>query len=148
MTSTTSSGSEVRDGRGGAWPPAKAVYALRACIALAGQPGTRMKTHEIALATAIPRGFLSKILGELRAAEIVSAQRGYYGGYRLERPPSGIRLDELLDAVGTRDPFTAFALDADAPLPFIADLRNRLREVATETLRSVTLAELLPENPT
>jgi Rrf2 family protein len=147
MTAATSSSYEARDGRGGAWPPAKAVYAVRACMTLAAQPGTRMKTNEIAQITAIPRGFLSKILGELRAAGIVSAQRGYYGGYRLKRPASDIHLDELLGAVGTRDPFAAFAVDDDAPLPFIADLRNRLHVVATETLRSVSLAELL-ENPT
>lgn len=146
MTAATSSSYEARDGRGGAWPPAKAVYAVRACMTLAAQPGMRMKTNEIAQITSIPRGFLSKILGELRAAAIVSAQRGYYGGYRLARPAAEIRLDELLDAVGTRDPFAAFALD-DAALPFIADLRNRLHVVATETLRSVSLAELL-ENPT
>jgi len=147
MTVVTSSGEETRDGRGGAWPPAKAVYALRACLALAAQPATRMKTNEIAQLTSIPRGFLSKILGELRAANIVSAQRGYYGGYRLVRPAAEIHLDELLDAVGTRDPFTALAL-GDAPLPFIADLRNRLHAVASETLRSVSLAELLDQNPT
>ena len=32
-------------------------------------------------AALVPKGFLSKILGELRAADIVSAQRGYHGGY-------------------------------------------------------------------
>jgi Rrf2 family protein len=148
MTAATSSKYEARDGRGGAWPPAKAVYALRACIALAGQPGTRLKTNEIAQLTSIPRGFLSKILGELRAADIVSAVRGYHGGYRLRRPAAEIHLDELLDAVGTRDPFASFAFDDDPSLVFIADLCNRLHVVATETLRNVSLAELLGQNPT
>ena len=59
------------------WPPAKTIYALRACIALAtADPGRRMKTTEIAQAADVPKGFLSKILGQLRAADIVSAQRG------------------------------------------------------------------------
>jgi Rrf2 family protein len=147
MTAATTSKYEARDGRGGRWPPAKAVYAVRACITLAAQPETRMKTNEIAQITSIPRGFLSKILGELRAADIVSAQRGYYGGYQLRRPPAEIRLDEMLDAVGTGDPFTALAFD-DVSLPFIVDLRSRLRAVAAETLRNVTLAQLLAQNPT
>ena len=74
-----------------------------------------MKTGEIALAAAVPRGFLSKILGELRAADIVSAQRGYHGGYRLTRAPGEIRIDELLTAVGhARSVFGAFVHDRHA----------------------------------
>lgn len=63
-----------------AWPPAKSIYALRACIALAlVLPGERMKTGDIAQAADVPRDYLSKILGELRAVDIVSARRGYRG---------------------------------------------------------------------
>ena len=146
------------DGHGIAWPPAKTIYALRACIALASLgPGERMKTGEIAQAAAAPEGFLSKILGELRAADIVAAQRGYRGGYRLTRPPDDIRVDELLNAVGTRDPFARvpfahdpFARDpfaslscgVDAPLPLIDELRSRLHALAAEVLHGASLAEL------
>jgi Rrf2 family protein len=131
------------DGRGVAWPPAKTIYALRACIALAGAaPGDRMKTGEIALAAAVPKGFLSKILGELRAADIVSAQRGYHGGYRLSRPAADIRIDELLQAVGTRDPFSSLSCGEETALPFIHELRQRLHEVAVEALHAASLAEL------
>ncbi len=135
--------------RGIAWPPAKTIYALRACIALAAaDPGARMKTGEIAQAAAAPRSFLSKILGELRDAGIVSAQRGYHGGYRLTRPPDDIRLDELLRAVGTCDPFASFSCEAETPLSFIDDLRSRLHALAVETLHRASLAELVLENMT
>ena len=131
------------DGRGVAWPPAKTIYALRACIALAtAAPGTRMKTGEIAQAAAVPKGFLSKILGELRAADIVSAQRGYHGGYQLSRPAADIRVDELLHAVGTRDPFSSLSCGEETALPFIHDLRRRLHAVAVEALHGASLAEL------
>lgn len=131
------------DGHGIAWPPAKTIYALRACIALATLgPGERMKTGEIAQAAAAPKGFLSKILGELRAADIVSAQRGYRGGYRLTRPPDDIRVDELLNAVGTRDPFASLSCGVDAPLPLIDELRSRLHALAAEVLHGASLAEL------
>jgi len=136
------------EGRGGAWPPAKTIYALRACMALAGaEPGARMKTFEIAETAAIPKGFLSKILGELRAAGIVSAQRGYHGGYRLTRSPSEIRVDELLLAVGTRDPFSSLSCRPDTPFPFIDDLRSRLHALAEEALHRASLAELIPAHP-
>jgi Rrf2 family protein len=132
-----------------AWPPAKTIYALRACVALAtAGPGARMKTREIAQAAAAPKSFLSKILGELRVADIVSAQRGYHGGYRLTRPPDDIRLDELLTAVGTCDPFAALSCEAETPLSFIDDLRSRLHALTVETLRRASLAELVAENTT
>jgi Rrf2 family protein len=134
----------LSDGRGVAWPPAKTMYALRACIALAGAaPGARMKTGDIAQVASVPRGFLSKILSELRAAGIVSAKRGYHGGYRLSRPSSDIRVDELLHAVGTRDLFSGLATGDESPLPFITELRSRLHAVAVEALHSALLSELV-----
>ena len=133
----------ARDVRGVAWPPAKTIYALRACIALAAaEPGRRMKTCEIALAADVPKDFLSKILGELRAADIVTARRGYQGGYSLTRSPDAIRVAELLDAVGTRDPFSALLSGSDSPVPFIDDLRHRLHALAVEALHGASLAEL------
>jgi Rrf2 family protein len=144
MTATTPLDQGV--GRGVAWPPAKSIYALRACIALASAaPGVRMKSGEIAQATAVPKGFLSKILGELRAAGLVSAQRGYHGGYRLTRAAGDIRIDEVLSAVGTRDPFASISWGDTTSLPFIADLRSRLRAVAVDALHRASLAELVVE---
>jgi Rrf2 family protein len=131
------------DGRRVAWPSAKTIYALRACIALAAvDPPTRMKMFEIAQHADVPEGFLSKILGELRAADIVSARRGYQGGYALTRAPGTIRVDEVLSAVGTLDPFSSLLGGTDTPLPFIDDLRSRLHALAVETLHSASLAEL------
>jgi len=103
---------------------------------------SRPSAGEIAQAAAAPKGFLSKILGELRAADIVSAQRGYRGGYRLTRPPDDIRVDELLNAVGTRDPFASLSCGVDAPLPLIDELRSRLHALAAEVLHGASLAEL------
>jgi Rrf2 family protein len=143
MSITAPLESDRREGRGVAWPSAKTIYALRACMALASAaPGTRMKTCEIAQSADVPKGFLSKILGELRAADIVSAQRGYRGGYALTRAPDGIRVEELLRAVGTRDPFSALLGGADTPLPFIDELRSRLHALAVDALHHASLADL------
>ena len=148
MSITTPLEFDRYDGRGVTWPSAKTIYALRACMALASaDPGTRMKTCEIAETADVPKGFLSKILGELRAADIVSARRGYHGGYALTRQPGEIRVDELLRAVGTRDPFSTLLGGADAPLPFIDELRSRLHALAVETLHAASLADLSPNAP-
>jgi len=142
MTATTPL--DPSAGRGVAWPPAKTIYALRACVMLASAaPGARMKSGEIAQAAGIPQGFLSKILGELRAAGLVSAQRGYHGGYRLTRAAEDIRVDEVLSAIGTRVPFASISLGDATSLPFIVDLRSRLHAVAVDALHGASLAELV-----
>ncbi len=71
------------------------------------------------------------------------AQRGYYGGYQLARPAVDIHLDELLNAVGTRDPFSSLMNGADLPVPFIDDLRNQLQTLAAEAIHRASLADLV-----
>src|ERR1700753_1687217 len=88
-------------GTGVVWPSAKTVYALRACAALAnGYPEQRLKTSEISRMSGSPIRFLSKILAQLRDAELVLGKRGYYGGYVLARDPHEIRVTEVMLAVG------------------------------------------------
>ena len=48
----------------------------------------------------------------------------------------------MLDAVGTRDPFSAFLCGEESPVPFIDDLRHRLHALAVEALHGASLAEL------
>jgi Rrf2 family protein len=125
------------------WPTAKSTYALRACIALAAaEPGERLKTAEIAMQTSVPARFLSKILGELRTAGILTARRGHNGGYSLARRPDEIRVDELLRAVGARDLFSPPGTSHDAPVPFVDALRLRLHAITVEALHNISLAEL------
>ncbi len=79
---------------------AKADYALRAAIELAGAEGERMiKAARIAEAQQIPRNFLDNILTELRTAGLVRTQRGSDGGSMLARPASTITLADVIRAV-------------------------------------------------
>jgi Rrf2 family protein len=78
---------------------AKADYALRAACELAASVGQPRKAEEIAQAQDIPQKFLENILLELKRAEIIHAQRGVHGGYRLARPPQEITLADVFRAV-------------------------------------------------
>jgi Rrf2 family protein len=70
---------------------AKEDYAVHTLLELAASDGGPLTREEIADAQDIPTAFLQNILIEhilieLRHAEIVEAQRGREGGFRLARP--------------------------------------------------------------
>ncbi|MCZ2152702.1 MAG: Rrf2 family transcriptional regulator [Bryobacterales bacterium] len=72
-------------------------YALRALafLALSYNSGAVLG-REIAEATGIPANYLSKILGVLTSAAIVSATRGTGGGYTLTAAPDTVTLDRVV----------------------------------------------------
>jgi Rrf2 family protein len=80
---------------------ARVDYALRAMVELAaaaagGRPTT---AEQLAAAQGIPPKFLESILLQLRRAELVHAQRGPDGGYRLARPAGEISLAAVIRAI-------------------------------------------------
>lgn len=81
--------------------PLTSRYALAAVIALARlPPGTKESTQSLAERTSVPPSFLSKVLGQLARAGIVSGLKGHGGGYELARDPDHLFLGEVLDALG------------------------------------------------
>ncbi len=56
-------------------------YALRATIYLARHPSVSFTTRQIAEATGMPAGYLSKVLQTLARVGIVQSQRGLHGGF-------------------------------------------------------------------
>lgn len=80
---------------------AKADYAVRAAVELAGAAGEErpVKAERIATAQGVPLNFLENILSELRHAGIVRSQRGAEGGFRLARAPADITVADVIRAV-------------------------------------------------
>jgi Rrf2 family protein len=74
-------------------------YALRAMGHLAAHPEETCNSRSIALAVNVPKGYLSKILGDLVRAHLVESSRGPHGGFRLVRPPQAICLLDVISAV-------------------------------------------------
>src|SRR2546429_9955620 len=78
---------------------AKADYAVRAAVELAGSESPPLKGEAIAQTQEIPLKFLENILGELKHAGIVRSQRGAEGGYWLARPAEEITIADVIRAV-------------------------------------------------
>ncbi|HSW44779.1 MAG TPA: Rrf2 family transcriptional regulator [Phycisphaerae bacterium] len=76
-----------------------AEYALRAVVWLAGRPEDAAGTRQIARATCVPPGYLSKVLQGLRRARLVVSLAGRAGGFRLAREPAKITILEVVNAV-------------------------------------------------
>jgi Rrf2 family transcriptional regulator, nitric oxide-sensitive transcriptional repressor len=78
-----------------------AEYALRAVVWLARQSNRSLGTHDIAEATHVPPGYLSKVLQGLSRVGLVSSRPGRAGGFVLSRSPSEI---SVLDVINATDP--------------------------------------------
>ena len=126
---------------------AKAEYAVRAVLELAGGDGEPVKRDRIVAAQAIPPKFLENILSELRHAGLVESQRGSEGGYWLSKPPEEISVADVMRAVegplATVHSSRPETLEYDGlaePLQYVwVALRTSIRSV----LEDVTVADLI-----
>jgi Rrf2 family protein len=75
-----------------------AEHALRAVLYLARQPnGARVPAESIADALSAPRNYLSKTLGTLARAGVITSARGPTGGFRLEIPAGELSLARVIE---------------------------------------------------
>lgn len=68
------------------------------CLARAYESGRPKKLREISAEMAIPRTFVSQILGDLVHAGIAVSSSGRDGGHRLARPPGEVSVAEVIEA--------------------------------------------------
>jgi Rrf2 family protein len=126
---------------------AKADYAVRAALELAGSPdGAPVKGERLAEAQDIPLQFLEHILLELKHARLIRAKRGARGGYWLARPPEEITVAEVIRAV--EGPLANIqdappeATDYPGPAACLRDVWVAVRANLRNVLEGVTLAEV------
>jgi Rrf2 family protein len=108
----------------------KGLYALQAMMSLARryQEGA-IKVRDIASDGDLPEKFLELILVELKHARIVQSTRGTKGGYELRRPPSEIKLSEIIRLI-------------DGPLAPLGDA-EQLRELIANEPHNCALYKVL-----
>ena len=122
-------------------------YALRAMVALASK-GEAMVTRDLADATRVPAGYLSKVLQSLRRAGLVNSQRGLEGGFELALPPADISLYMVVQAVDPIQRIHSCPLGLKAHGVKLCPLHRRLdnaMRMVEEAFRDTTLAEILAE---
>jgi Rrf2 family protein len=122
----------------------KKQYALRAIFELAKNRKTGpMKTAQIAEAQAIPQRFLEIILNRLKHAGLVSAKRGYRGGFQLKRPPREITVEDVFKSMEDIDEATVCVScisKTDCPfygacafLPIWKEMQKAIDQICTTT---------------
>ena len=132
----------------------KGLYALQALMMLTRhyREGA-IRIRDIAYEENLPEKFLELILLELKNARIVESARGAKGGYQLRRPPSEIRLSEIIRLIdGPLAPFgdaeqLRSLIDRDDNHRALYKLFLDVRDAAAKILYGTTLADLMAAGP-
>lgn len=133
----------------------KGLYALQAMMMLARRYNQgAIRIRDIAYEEDLPEKFLELILLELKNARIVESVRGAKGGYRLRRPPSEIRLSEIIRLIdGPLAPFgdaeqLRSLIDRDTEHRTLYQVFLDVRNAAARILEHTTLSDIVrPKSP-
>jgi len=122
-------------------------YALRvvAHLATLDKPAT---THQIALATQVPEGYLAKVLQGLSRAGLVASQRGLHGGSVLALPPDQVTLYDVVQAIDPIQRITVCPLRLKTHGTRLCAVHRRLDAAigaAEAVFKESTLADMLAE---
>ena len=124
-------------------------YVVRSaiCLARSYESGAPTKLRQVSSDMAIPRTYVSQILGDLIRAGLAQSFFGTNGGYSLSRPPDQVNLLEIVEsAEGSLEPTTCVLGDDPCDWESVCPLHETWRN-GTAALRSVlastTLADLL-----
>ena len=123
-------------------------YALRAVVHLADQSPRPQTTDQIAMATRVPKAYLSKVLQGLARAKIVQMKRGSGGGVTLARSPTELTILDVVNAVEPIGRIRECPLGLTAHGANLCPLHKRLDNalaLVEEAFQKTTLAEILAE---
>lgn len=132
----------------------KGLYALQAMMMLARHHNQgAIKIRDIAYEEDLPEKFLELILLEMKNARMVESVRGAKGGYALRRPPSEIRLSEIIRLIdGPLAPFgdaeqLRSLIDKDHAHRALYQVFLDVRDAAANILENTTLDEIVSPRP-
>ncbi len=126
----------------------KGRYGTRALIELAAESSAGpVFVKRIAQDQEISEKYLEKIFSILKAAGIIKGQRGANGGYILARDPADITVLEIIEAlegsVAPVDCVDDVNLCKRVKFCVTRDVWVRVKDAITNTLRSITLRDLV-----
>src|SRR5215471_14348893 len=127
----------------------KGLYALQSLMMLTRRYNQgAIRIRDIAYEEDLPEKFLELILLEMKNARLVESVRGAKGGYQLRRPPSEIRLSEIIRLIdGPLAPFgdaeqLRSLIDRDAEHRMLYQVFLDVRNAAARILDGTTLADI------
>jgi FeS assembly SUF system regulator len=126
-------------------------YATVVMTCIAAHPADVLSTAQIAEETHLELPTVSKLLKALGHAELVESFRGVNGGYRLARPASAISLAEIVEAlegpIGMTECSVAEGQCDRESQCGVRGSWQRINSVLDQTLRGITLADMLKPMP-
>jgi len=129
----------------------KGRYGVRAMLDLAlGFGKERILLRDIATRQEVSEKYLEHSMSSLRNAGLVRSIRGARGGYVLARPPSEIRLSEIMEVLeGSMAPVECVD-DAEvchrSNLCVTRDIWAKMKEAIDNILESTTLQDLVEQH--
>jgi Rrf2 family transcriptional regulator, nitric oxide-sensitive transcriptional repressor len=126
-------------------------YSLRAIVWLASHANDPQTTQQIATATLVPAGYLSKVMQSLGRGGLVTAQRGKRGGFLLVRPAAEVSVLEVINTVEPIQRIRECPLGIAAHGSHLCPLHRRLdaaMAMIEKTFRETSIAEVLAEPST
>lgn len=134
----------------------KAEYGIRLMVALGHREGEPpVPLAALAESETLPASYLEHLAAKLRAAGLVSSQRGAHGGYRLGRPAAEIGMLEVVECLeGPIAPMECFESDNEGRVLCSHEidgdsacstklLWTRVQGGITRALAGTTLADLV-----
>jgi Rrf2 family protein len=122
-----------------------AEYALRAIACLAADAETAQSADVLAEKTKVPRRYLTRVMQDLAASEVVTSRSGPGGGYVLAQSPAELTILDIVNAVSPLERIRSCPLGLEthtALCPLHAEL-DRAYAATEEAFRAVTIQQLL-----
>lgn len=127
----------------------KATYGLRAMIRLAKyKAGESVSLSSIAKAENISQKYLERLFSELKKANLVKAEKGVSGGYKLLKDPAEINVLDIINALeGNISPFHCNSEEGKVYCNVgcncgVTLVLNKIQSSVALTLKSIKLNEL------
>ncbi len=122
-------------------------YAIRCLVFMASDNSSLCPVQRLSSELNIPFKYLGRLMGRLRDAGLVESVRGKNGGYRIAKPLTEIRLEQIVDTVEGLAVYDRCLLgfercDKDNPCPmheFWTGPRGGIQQMMSD----VTLAEMV-----
>jgi len=130
---------------------AKTQYGLRAMVYLAISKNKVCSLREISRNEKIPFAYLEKIVSRLERARLVKSKKGIQGGYFLAKPPSKIRIGEIIRVLEGKISFVrCIVKDKRYPCPkgkekncLIKPFWEKIQDTLNSALNSIKLIDLI-----
>jgi Rrf2 family nitric oxide-sensitive transcriptional repressor len=122
-----------------------AEYALRAIACLASDPESPQSADVLAEKTKVPRRYLTRVMQDLAAGEVVTSRSGPGGGYVLAQSPAELTILDIVNAVSPLERIRECPLGLEthtALCPLHAEL-DRAYAATEEAFRAVTIQQLI-----